>query len=328
MFEPLEDAVFTLMGWGLPPLGLGLAWGVRRLWRRAGGWRLRWRRAGRVAALLLGVVAAAALVGGAYGLWVRYRPQPADVERTLHPGIHYRRFSRSRPRPMVVHVVTIDLRTRGLSLVPTADATDGCLPARTTSSFLRDYDVQLAINTQFFYACPDTAHSEPIIAGQPLRPVGRAAAAGEVIVDGEWKGNTVYVARDGTVSLYDRPASLHHAISGRYRLVEHGRAVPASDEVLAPRLALGFDASRRTMTVVLVDGRQRGYSEGLSLPELSALLVELGVDDAIELDGGGSATLVVADEDGRPQVLNSPIHRRVPGRERPVANHLGVSVGG
>ena len=82
------------------------------------------------------------------------------------------------------------------------------------------------------------------------------------------------------------------------------------------------------MTVVLVDGRQHGYSEGVTLPELSALLVELGVHDAIELDGGGSATLVAADEDGEPRVLNSPIHSRIPGRERPVANHLGVRIAG
>ena len=48
--------------------------------------------------------------------------------------------------------------------------------------------------------------------------------------------------------------------------------------------------------------------------------------DAIELDGGGSATLVTEGEDGQPEVLSSPIHQRIPGRERPVANHLGVRV--
>jgi hypothetical protein len=53
------------------------------------------------------------------------------------------------------------------------------------------------------------------------------------------------------------------------------------------------------------------------------MLRDLGAVDAINLDGGGSATLVVADH-GRPRVLNSPIHTGVPGRERPSANHLGV----
>jgi len=52
--------------------------------------------------------------------------------------------------------------------------------------------------------------------------------------------------------------------------------------------------------------------------------LELGASDAINLDGGGSSTMVVAGEDGTPQVINRPIHTGVPGRERPVANHLAV----
>lgn len=328
MPDTLEDAAFTLLGWGLTPLGLVLAWVVRGLWRRARGWGSAWRAAGRALALLLAVVACASLVVGAYGLWVRYRPQPAALERALGPGLHYRRTSRQDPRPVVIHVVSVDLRTPGLTLVPTADATDGCIPARTTSAFAREHAVALAINTQFFYACPDTPQPEQLEPGQLLRPVGRTAIAGEVVIGREWNGNTIYIAEDGTVSLFEAPERLHHAISGRHRLVAEGVATEADDGVLAPRLAVGFDRARETMTLVLVDGRQRGYSEGVSLPELSALLVELGIHDAIELDGGGSATLVAADEDGELEVLNSPIHRRIPGRERPVANHLGVRVEG
>lgn len=324
MPEAIKDAAFTLLGWGLTPTGLVLAWACLRLWRRTG--TPRWRSVRRVAAVLLAVVASASLVVGAYGLWIRYRPQPSDVERSLHPGIDYRRFSRQEPRPIVVHVATVDLRTPGLSLVPTADASGGCIPARTTTGFAREHGVKLAVNTQFFYPCPDMEHPEELTPGQLLRPVGRAAVAGEVIIGRRWNGNTVFIAPDGEVSLFEPPAELHHAFSGRYRLVVEGRATTVEDGVLAPRLALAFDRERRWMSIVLVDGRQRGYSEGLSLPELSALLVELGAYDAIELDGGGSATMVTTDEDGEPRVLNSPIHSRIPGRERPVANHLGVRI--
>ena len=41
---------------------------------------------------------------------------------------------------------------------------------------------------------------------------------------------------------------------------------------------------------------------------------------------GGSVTLVMADEKRRPVVLNSPIHTRIPGRQRPVGNQIGVRV--
>jgi hypothetical protein len=321
--EALEDAAFTLLGWGLTPLGLALAWGARVAWRRAATWQRRWL--GRALAGLLSALALPALLLGGYGLWVRYRPHPAAIERSLHPGIVYRRFARTEPRPLVVHVATVALDAPGLRLVPTPAAPGGCLPARTTSAFLAEARVQLAVNAQFFYACGGSDELDALEPGQPLRPVGVYAVAGEVVVEQPWLGNALYFGPDGAAA-FEAPPRLHHAISGRHRLVRDGLAEAVDDGVLAPRVALGLDAARRRLTVVVVDGRQRGYSEGVTLPELSALLVELGVHDAIELDGGGSAVMVAEGDDGRPVLLSSPIHERVPGRERPVANHLGVGV--
>jgi len=50
-----------------------------------------------------------------------------------------------------------------------------------------------------------------------------------------------------------------------------------------------------------------------------------GGDNAINLDGGGSSTLVIQDpKTGRYKVMNSPIDGGIPGRERPVGNHFGI----
>lgn len=57
--------------------------------------------------------------------------------------------------------------------------------------------------------------------------------------------------------------------------------------------------------------------------ELAGTLVQYGAWTALNLDGGGSTDLVVAGPGG-PQVLSSPIHNHIPGRERPVANHLAI----
>ncbi|MCA9705460.1 MAG: phosphodiester glycosidase family protein, partial [Myxococcales bacterium] len=325
MPDALKDLAFVLMGWLLTPLGLAAGLGARALVRRARGRRGGARALRLGPAVLLALLCPLALGLGAYGLWIRYRPHPSPAQRVLHPGIAYRVFGRHQPRPIVVHVVTVDLDTPGLSLVPSPpSAVPGCLPAQTGSAFLAQHHVQLALNTHFFYPCPGQPAPEELEPGQLLRPVGVYAVGGASVMPQPWNGATVYFGADGSVSLHEPPVPLHHAISGRQRLVEAGRATDADDALLAPRIALGFDRTRRRMTVVLVDGRQRGYSEGLSLPEMSALLVELGLHDAIELDGGGSATLVTEGQDGAPEVLNSPIHRRIPGRERPVAAHLGV----
>ncbi|MCH9681469.1 MAG: phosphodiester glycosidase family protein [Deltaproteobacteria bacterium] len=322
----LKDIAFALMGWVCTPLALGATWAVVRLWTRVRTARPRWRVVGRIAAVLLGLLATVLLAAGVYGLWVRYRPQPSALVRPLHPGIEYQRFSRRAPRPIVVHVTRVDLGTPGLEFVLTPVETGGCLSAKTTSSFLSDHDVDLAINTQFFYTCPDEPRAEGFAVGQRQRPVGVYAVGGTSVVRQPWLGNTIYIAADGSISLYDPPEVIHHAFTGRHRLVEDGRALQPDDSFVAPRLAVGFDQARTTMTFALVDGRQRGYSEGLRLSEMATLLVELGVHDAIELDGGGSATMVTRGDDGGPTVLNAPIHTRIPGRERPVANHLGIRV--
>jgi hypothetical protein len=56
-----------------------------------------------------------------------------------------------------------------------------------------------------------------------------------------------------------------------------------------PRAALAVGAGR--LLAVACDGRSR-HDAGLTLEELSALLVELGAEDALDLDGGGSTSLV------------------------------------
>ncbi len=79
------------------------------------------------------------------------------------------------------------------------------------------------------------------------------------------------------------------------------------------------------MLLFVIDGRQPNYSAGATLTELAEVILEHGGHHALNLDGGGSSTLVIEGPDGQPEVLNSPIHRRIPpSRERPVANHLGV----
>ncbi|HSV73742.1 MAG TPA: phosphodiester glycosidase family protein [Chthonomonadales bacterium] len=80
-----------------------------------------------------------------------------------------------------------------------------------------------------------------------------------------------------------------------------------------PRTAAGVTPDGRLL-LVTVDGRQR-HSRGMSLAELAATMKRLGATDAINLDGGGSTTMVA-----RGLVLNAPSD----GSPRPVANALVV----
>ena len=93
-----------------------------------------------------------------------------------------------------------------------------------------------------------------------------------------------------------------------------------------PRTAIGINKNGRWLYLVVVDGRQPFYSEGATYQELAQILLDWGANDAMALDGGGSSVMTVLGEDGKPSILNSPIDQYIPGRERAVANHLGISL--
>jgi hypothetical protein len=108
-------------------------------------------------------------------------------------------------------------------------------------------------------------------------------------------------------------ASVATAISGGPTLIENGRAMEwIGIQPRHPRSAIGWN--KNYYFLVEVDGRQRA-SAGMTLPELAAYLVQLGCEQAMNLDGGGSATLWAMGN-----VVNSPSE----GKERPGPNSLVV----
>lgn len=91
------------------------------------------------------------------------------------------------------------------------------------------------------------------------------------------------------------------------------------------RTAAGVDVTGRKLFLLVVDGSQPGWSDGVTLPELADWLHDLGASDAVNLDGGGSSTFVYRGADGG-YYRNRPSHAAVggqPGRVRPVAVQLG-----
>jgi Phosphodiester glycosidase len=78
-----------------------------------------------------------------------------------------------------------------------------------------------------------------------------------------------------------------------------------------PRTGIGFSRDSSMVYLVTVDGRQR-ESVGMSLEEFAQLMISLGVSEGLNLDGGGSTTMVI-----RGAIVNSPSDAS---GERPVAN--------
>jgi hypothetical protein len=156
--------------------------------------------------------------------------------------------------------------------------------------------------------------------GAVLSAHGQAAA---------WvRANLVRGARIETVSdvgLDPRPSfAPDFVLGGGPRIVRSGRPAMTPDagtypsgfaDARHPRTAVGVRADGRIL-LVTVDGRQPEISVGMSIGELAALLRELGAVEAINMDGGGSTTMVVGGK-----VVNSPSDLT---GERPVSDALLV----
>lgn len=109
------------------------------------------------------------------------------------------------------------------------------------------------------------------------------------------------------------------AVGGNRVLLRDGAVQPVDDVALHPRTAVGFSEDGRRMVLVTVDGRQRD-SRGLTERELGELMADLGADDALNLDGGGSSTMLAREPGDAPTVVNSPSD----GGQRLTPNGLGL----
>ena len=283
------------------------------------------------AILLIGLL----LGAGGTALWYFHRPQPPPARETLFEGVSYERDVRASPRPMVVHVARIDLRAPGISFLVTP-ADGGILRGATTSQFLIRHRAQLAINGDFllpWWSSGPRDYYPPV--GGPVDVLGLGVSGGEEYGWRQVPFSTLVFEESGAVSIVevkDRNTPIpraRHALSGKVMLVVDGAPTAAADapgqaQDLHPRVAAALDRTGDTLLLFVVDGRQPGYSEGARLGELARVIVEHGGHRAMNLDGGGSSTMVASAGDEEYRLLNVPIHTRIPWRERPVANHLGV----
>ncbi len=263
------------------------------------------------------------------------------------------------PRRVHLHIAQIDLATPGLRFKLSPPAGDRETIRQSTLAFLRQEGAQLAINGHFFLPFPSTDRTAWVIGLAASE--GRVYSAFEspeqryaLVVDAP----ALNLDRDNRATIVRRdpaqsdgrhvlePVTLWNVIAGSSQIVTGGAiTVPAyrdaahPDALLEPggpnaysnakawgdvataRSAIGLSRDRQTLTLFTAD--VRGGSDGLRLSEVAALLAaDYGVWDALNLDGGGSTSLAMADPvTGEARLVNTSSDRP-DGRE--VATSLAV----
>ncbi len=287
----------------------------------------------------------AALVLGAAGCAVRPRasmtlpPLPFSVDSARSTGVapgvaHW--FVYSRSGPWAIHALVVDRdacwSARAVKGFPTA------IGREKTSTLLQRLDDSVevigGVNADFFRFDPAGVPTNLHVSrGRMLtRPNGRPVLAFDStgrprIEQFDLLLENLGGGRERRSLLPFHPME---AVGGRPVLLRAKSILAGVDSggtfatSRHPRTAVGIARDGQRIILVTVDGRQKPYSDGMNLRELAGLMQALGSDDAINLDGGGSTAMIVANERGVPRVVSMPSDSA---GERPVGNALAIVKG-
>lgn len=227
------------------------------------------------------------------------------------------------------YIMQINLDAPGISFT-TSPGAPGDTPSsgsgnevvtQTTAQFLAASGTQLAMNADYF-SCPCVTN-----ASNPEYLDGLAISQGSLVSSDQsgyvdillTAANQVSFAAGGSANL----TGIYNAVSGSGYAVQNGVNVGSdinssttSDD---PRAMIGLSENGEDLYLVTVDS---GSSDGSGVDgtTLGALGVDLGLYTAVNMDGGGSTSMVIQGANGQPEVLESPYT----GAERYDGNSIGV----
>lgn len=275
--------------------------------------------------------------------------EPQVEVSTPYPGVRY--IHELRRDPVVsLHVVTVDLTNPAVSLrvVPAGGekVAEGAWPTTLLSvpDVAKREGFDLAVNGDYFQMDPSDVPAGDgglgAVMGHGYRKGQRARVIGTAVTDGrQWatapaggtgKGSPTLMIDDQGRARIDRvttvPAGVRQALSGFAYLVEDGRAgYPGGGGTERNAwTAVGLDRERKTLILVMADGLWDRRACGITMPEFVKEVARAGCYQAFNLDGGGSATLVMRDPAGTGEYRT--LNRPTDGKARPVAEVLGITV--
>ena len=263
-------------------------------------------------------------------------PAWGEISSTNHPFAGIAIYSETRPLPPTrLFVAEIDLTNPKVRLRVSPGGPDPDGPGEWQTTLMPPTRIaarekmDLVVNGDFFRA---RGIKDAEGTNSAFRAENWSAVSGPAVTDGKaWATSNarrpclvVSRNREVNIEMRDRPnPDDWEVVAGNTMLVEAGVAVPHTNQLRHPRTAVGLDAKRTRLVILVVDGRKPGTAIGMSYDELAAELIRLGCRQALNLDGGGSSVMAIRD----PATAEfHPLNEPTDGRERAVANALGVSV--
>jgi exopolysaccharide biosynthesis protein len=229
-----------------------------------------------------------------------------------------------------VYAMRVDLTAPGMGFTATPHSGPLETTAQTTSQFLESSGAQVAINANFFDPCcnavpePKNLKELAVSTGTLVSPPSVYPDAGSaVLLLTKQNQATITTVTSTPIDL----SNVFNAVAGSTEIVTNGLHTasnnpPSVGDPLGvnPRTDTGISADGKYLYLAVIDGRQPGYSGGVTTSDAADLMIALGSYEAVNLDGGGSTALVRSDGEGGAIVVNRPGG----GAERYDGNNFGV----
>ncbi len=237
--------------------------------------------------------------------------------------------AKSTPRTLKIHFLKISLTSPGLEViaVPGEDP-DGAGPAESKltkpTELFTKFRALAAVNANAFAALNDSSAFPDWYEGRPVDIQGITVSGKKVVSPVEKNRTSFWIDVSGKphIGTPDSLDSVAEAVADWFStlLMDSRIVADPADKAVHPRTALGFDDTGAWLLLVVVDGRQPGFSEGVTLFELAEILKANGCSQSINLDGGGSSIMLVQAPGKDIRTINSPSGKT----HRPVPVMLGV----
>lgn len=185
----------------------------------------------------------------------------------------------------------------------------------------RGKDVLGGVNADFFFGEGSKEERNNLLQGV----MHRHGLCLKDTFDGGAACNVFAVMNDGTARIFSQSAyaanksDIAEAVGGRQIVLSAGEVATAKSGEMDPRTAVGVSSDYKTAYILVVDGRRSVHSNGAEYEHLGKMFKALGAYNALNLDGGGSSTFVVKENDAF-VIRNKPSDDK----ERAVVNGLAI----
>lgn len=165
-----------------------------------------------------------------------------------------------KPRSIRGFAVRIDLGTKGIEFFASPgspDAGAGKALGHKTSVFLAESKCQVAINAAPF----SPVHVDE---GKPQEILGLQISKGALVAKGRPDFGALLLTKENKATIGYPPFELknvYNAVGGFAIVLKKGEVIEISERDLHPRSAVGISEDGKTLYLLAIDGRQKGFSE-------------------------------------------------------------------